>query len=293
MPDEVLEYLAPAGRDAFIVDGTLGEGGHSERFLAAYPEAHVVGIDADPVMASRAAERLSKWSDRFEARVGWSDEVLSRWNEREPDVILMDLGISTYHYEGSGRGFSFSGNEPLDMRLSGSSGQSAADIVNSMREDDLADLIYTFGEERYSRRIARRIIEKRREGRIEQASDLALIVVSAVPPQARHGRIHPATRTFQALRIAVNGELDRLGRLLESAPRLLAKDGRLGIISFHSLEDRMVKRAFRALDVRYGGTFEVLTRKPLVPGEREIRENPPSRSAKFRAVRRLFSEGVE
>lgn len=293
MPDEVLEYLVPPRNDAFIIDGTLGEGGHSEKFLSAYPKAHVVGIDADACMASRAAERLSQWSDRFEFRVGWTDEVLSEWKERAPDVILMDLGISTYHYEKSGRGFSFTGMEPLDMRISESADQSAADIVNSMREDELADLIYAFGEERYSRRIAKRIVEKRRDKSIRKASDLADIVAAAVPPQARHGRIHPATRTFQALRIAVNGELERLKRLLDIAPRLLADDGRLGIISFHSLEDRLVKRAFREIDVRYGGTFEVLTRKPLIPGEREIGENPPSRSAKFRAVRRIPTEAAE
>ena len=287
MPEEILLYLAPSVPNPLVIDGTLGEGGHSERFLEACPAARVVGIDVDAVMASRARDRLARFADRFEVRVGWTDEVLADWSGPAPDAILMDLGISTFHYEGSGRGFSFSGDEPLDMRLDETSGRRAADIVNATGEDDLADLIYELGEERYSRRIARRIVEERRREPIVEARRLADIVVRAVPPQARHGRIHAATRTFQALRIAVNGELDRLRGILEAAPALLAENGRLGIISFHSLEDRMVKRAFRGMDVRYGGAFEVLTRKPVVPGEREARENPPSRSAKFRAVRRI------
>jgi 16S rRNA (cytosine1402-N4)-methyltransferase len=289
MPDEVMKYLVPRKANALIVDGTLGEGGHSLRFLEAYPESRVIGIDADELMGQRALSRLSRWQNRFELITGWTDEVLSAWSGESPDLILMDLGISTYHYESSGRGFSFRAKESLDMRLDGTDGEDAAYLVNNLEEKELADLIFTFGEERFSRRIARRIAEERSRELIRDSSVLAGIVARAVPSKSRHGRLHVATKTFQALRIAVNGELDRLGRLLETAPGLLAPGGRLGIISFHSLEDRLVKRAFRSLDIRFGGEFDVLTRKPLVPSDKEARENPPSRSAKFRVIEKPVS----
>ncbi len=284
MSDEVMKYLVPLRPDALIIDGTLGEGGHSLRFLETYSDCRVIGIDADTTMGQRASERLSKWKDRFELISGWTDETLAEWANRSPDLILMDLGISTYHYESSGRGFSFKTDEPLDMRLELDGDGDASELVNSLQEEALADLIYNFGEERFSRRIARRIVEERKKSPIVKSSRLAEIVAQAIPSKSRHGRIHAATRTFQALRIAVNGELDRLSRLLDIAPGLLASGGRLGIISFHSLEDRLVKRAFRQLDVRFGGTYNVLTRKPLVPTDSERRSNPPSRSAKFRVI---------
>ncbi|MCK5735843.1 MAG: 16S rRNA (cytosine(1402)-N(4))-methyltransferase RsmH [Spirochaetaceae bacterium] len=284
MPDEVMEYLVPSRPDALVIDGTLGEGGHSQRFLETYPDCRLVGVDADVIMGERASERLAQWKDRFDLKTGWTDEILDCWSGDSPDLILMDLGISTFHYDGSGRGFSFKSEEPLDMRLDEDGGNDAAELVNTLREEDLADLIFTYGEERFSRRIARRIVEERKKAPIRDSSVLAGIVARAVPSKSRHGRIHAATRTFQALRIAVNSELDRLSRLLETAPGLLAPGGRLGIISFHSLEDRLVKRAFRALDIRFGGTFNVLTRKPLVPSDEECRANPPSRSAKFRVI---------
>jgi len=292
MPDEVLKYLVPSRPDALIVDGTLGEGGHSLRFLESYPECRVIGIDADSIMGQRAAERLSPWGDRFELITGWTDEVLSEWDGVFPDLVLMDLGISTFHYGGSGRGFSFKTSEPLDMRLEQDGDRDASELVNTLGEKDLADLIYMYGEERYSRRIAGRIVEERKHSPINDTLRLAEIVVKAVPAKFRHGRIHAATRTFQALRIAVNGELDRLSLLLDKVPGLLAPGGRFGIISFHSLEDRLVKRAFRKLDLRFGGTYNVLTRKPLVPTEEECRMNPPSRSAKFRVIENIPSEAV-
>ena len=291
MPDEVLGYLKPSVDQPLIIDGTLGEGGHSLRFLQTYPNAKVVGIDADSVMVGRAADRLSDWKDRFELHIGWTDDVLRDWDGPWPDIILMDLGISTYHFDGSGRGFSFKSSEPLDMRLGDTDGDGASELVNGLGESELADLIYKFGEERYSRRIAKRIVEERRHSRIEDSAALARIVASAVPAKARYGRIHAATRTFQALRIAVNDELGRLQRLLEIAPGLLAPGGRLGIISFHSLEDRLVKRRFREIDKRYGGTFDVLTRKPLVASEQESESNPPSRSAKFRVIEKPVDGG--
>ena len=293
MADEVMEYLGPSSDESLIIDGTLGEGGHSSRFLQSRPDTRVIGIDADAVMGQRAAERLVSFGDRFELRIGWTDEILCDWEGPAPDRILMDLGISIYHYEGRGRGFSFRTDEPLDMRLEDDGGEDAAELVNTLREEALADLIYNYGEERFSRRIARAIVEKRKMNPIKTAAELADIVTGSVPPKARHGRIHAATRTFQALRIAVNDELGRLERLLRVAPDLLTPGGRLGIISFHSLEDRMVKRRFRELDVRFGGSYNVLTRKPLVASEEECRANPPSRSAKFRVLEKPVGEQPE
>lgn len=293
MPNEVIEHLVPESGDAFIIDGTLGGGGHSSLFLEQYPGARVMGIDVDPKMAERAAERLESCHDgRFECRVGWNDEIFGDWHESAPDIVLLDLGVSSYHYKEGGRGFSFSSAEPLDMRLDANGEQSASDLVNSLREEELANLIFAYGEERYSRRIARRIVEHRRKSRILKSSELADIVLSALPPKGRHGRLHPATKTFQALRIAVNRELDRLTRLLEVVPELLAPGGKFGVISFHSLEDRMVKKSFRKRDMRFGGQFEILTRKPLVPTNGECRENPPSRSAKFRVLRKPLTGGA-
>jgi len=196
----------------------------------------------------------------------------------------MDLGISMYHFSASHRGFSFRADEPLDMRLSDTLERSAADLVNELPEDELADLIYRYGEERLSRRIAARISEQRSTSPIETTKELADAIWKSVPASYRHGRLHPATRTFQALRIAVNGELDRVERVIPLVLGRLAIGGRLGIISFHSLEDRIVKHRFRELAVT--GPYEVLTRKPIVPSEDEVRANPAARSAKFRVIAR-------
>lgn len=283
LADRVAEYLVPQRGDALIIDGTLGEGGHSARFLDTYPGCRVTGIDADLEMGKRACERLAIWKNRLNFINGWTDEILESWDGEQPDVILMDLGISTWHYAGSGRGFSFQSAEALDMRLDESS-KTAAALIKEKNETELADMIYQYGEERYSRRIARKIVEERQKSPITDTERLAAVVLSAVPPQYKRGRLHPATRTFQALRIAVNSELERLKNFLLCAPQILRENGLLGIISFHSLEDRMVKHSFR--DLGSGGDFEVVTRKPLVPGEQESRNNPASRSAKFRVLRK-------
>ncbi len=293
MLDEVLHHLAPNAPDSLIVDGTLGEGGHSLRFLERFPDCRVLGIDADSTMRERASQRLAAYQDRFEVVSGWSDEIFASWNREQPQRILMDLGISVFHYEGSGRGFSFRIDEPLDMRLNPESGSSAADLVNQLREEDLANLIYEYGEERFSRRIAKRIVEQRRSEAFTGTLRLAEVVAKAMPPNARHGKIHAATKTFQALRIAVNDELDRLDHVLEVAPSLLPPGGRLGIISFHSLEDRRVKLAFRGLADKDDGKYRLLSRKPFMPGDSETRENPPSRSAKFRVIERLPAGAVQ
>jgi 16S rRNA (cytosine1402-N4)-methyltransferase len=234
----------------------------------------------------------------------WFDDFFAFYSEEErPDRILLDLGISVYHYEESDRGFSFGKEETLDMRLDPDSGESAEDLVNNWSEKDLADIIYRYGEERYSRRIASAICRRRGETPIVRADDLADLIRGAVPSQARHGRTHAATKTFQALRIAVNGELDRLERVMVEAFWVLKPGGKLGIISFHSLEDRMVKNFFRDLDrnclcppdafrctcgdIHRG---KLMSRKPVGPTEEEVRRNSPSRSAKLRVIEKLTDQ---
>lgn len=289
MSEEVLEQLAPPRPEALIVDGTLGEGGHSILFLRTFPECRVIGIDIDRIIGERAQNRLAPWSDRFQYIRGWADEVLENWGNETPDIILMDLGVSTYHFRDSRRGFSFRLDEPLDMRFDTSGDTDASNLINSMEEDKLAELISSFGGERFSRRIARGIVREREKAKIKDSKQLAAIIVKSIPPKHRHKRIHAATRTFQALRIAVNSELDRLGRLLRFAPSLLGQNGRLGIISFHSLEDRLVKSAYRALDFRFGGEYRIVTRRPMRPQDEEVRMNPSSRGAKFRVLEKSIA----
>lgn len=302
-----LEYLSPAGEpyenSAWMVDSTLGEGGHSNAFLSNFPSLNVIGIDADSVIQSRARERLAPYGDRMHFYNGWFNDFYASYPAEfpKPDLILFDLGISVFHYERSGRGFSFRHDEPLDMRLDpNSEKESAADIVNGMNEEELANLIYLYGEEKLSRRIARAIVEARNGGKIESSKVLAEIIFNAVPANYRYGQIHPATRTFQALRIAVNSELRHIPDALHNAFNNLNVGGKLGVITFHSLEDRIVKNYFRNLgkkcvcppeisSCRCGGIpcAEILTRKPVGPSDDEIKENSPSRSAKLRVVRKL------
>lgn len=285
-----------------MIDSTLGEGGHSFGFLQRFPSLHVMGVDADAQIQSRARERLSPFCDRMEFHSGWFSDFYADYPEnlRRPDIILFDLGISVFHYERSGRGFSFRHDEPLDMRLDASSGRSAADLVNELPEEELADLIYRYSEERYSRRIASAVVRERSRGRIDSSSQLADIIWGAVPAACRHGGLHPATRTFQALRICVNGELERLPLSLHNAFNVLERGGKMGVITFHSLEDRVVKNYFRGLGkacvcppqvpvCECGGSpcAEILTRKPVEPGEEEVRANSPSRSARLRVIRKI------
>jgi len=302
---EILTLLKPEREDALMVDGTLGEGGHTQAFLEAWHGLRVIGVDADVHIQARARERLAPFGDRVCFFPGWSDTFFETYpsESKRPDLILLDLGISLFHYAHSGRGFSFKTDESLDMRLDPHFGPSAAEIVNTYPECELADLIFKFGEERYSRGIARKICEQRRLTPFRTARSLAESIFCAVPVQYRHGRIHPATRTFQALRIVVNKELDRLPRLLDLAFNTLAHDGKMAVITFHSLEDRIVKNYFRELSkhcicprnvpiCNCGGMpkAESLTRKVVEPGEDEKKRNPPSRSAKLRAVRKLLTE---
>lgn len=303
--NECLKWLSPIDekyKNPLMIDSTLGEGGHSFNFLKNYENLEILGLDADKVIQSRAKERLSVYGNRMHFYNGWFQDFYANYPEeyRKPDIILFDLGISVFHYEKSQRGFSFRYDEELDMRLNENAGPSAADLVNELPEEKLADLIYLYGEEKLSRRIAKVIVDARTGGRIESSKALAEILWNAVPSNYRYGPIHPATRTFQALRIAVNGELKRLPKAFYDAFNTLNPNGKMGIITFHSLEDRIAKNFFRNLGkqcvcppevavCRCGGKqcAEILTRKPIGPTDEEIKVNSPSRSAKLRVVRKI------
>ena len=287
MHREVLESLPIPEGDSLLIDCTTGEGGHTSLFLSSYPSLTVIGIDRDSVIQKKAIERLSGFGGRFRPVNAWFDDYLSEAPSESADAILFDLGISMFHYLESDRGFSFRNDEPLDMRLNPEAGLSAADIVNGYSEENLADVIYRYGEERYSRRIARAIAEKRESAPIESSSALAEIIRAAVPRDYRYGRIHPATRTFQALRIEVNKELDRITPALGDAIRVLKKGGRIAVITFHSLEDRKVKWFFKDEAQKENPRIRILTKKPIVPSEEEEAENSPSRSAKLRVVEKI------
>lgn len=304
--NECLDYLSPVGesfeKNALMIDSTLGEGGHSFNFLSKFENLKIVGLDADKVIQAKARERLSCFGQRMNFFNGWFNDFYANYPSEyeKPDLILFDLGISVFHYEKSDRGFSFRYDEKLDMRLNAESEKSAADLVNELSETELADMIYLYGEEKLSRRIAKAIVDARSGGKIESSKALAEIIWNCVPANYRYGQIHPATRTFQALRIAVNGELKRLPKALSDAFACLKPGGKMGVITFHSLEDRIVKNYFRNLGkqcvcppevavCRCGGSecAEILTRKPVCPTEEEIKANSPSRSAKLRVIRKI------
>jgi 16S rRNA (cytosine1402-N4)-methyltransferase len=285
MPAEVVELLRPAGGGLFV-DCTVGLGGHSRALLEA-GAARIIGLDRDLDALARARETLAPWGDRVElvhADYRAIDDVLDRRQIDRVDGALADLGVSSLQFDEPGRGFTFQRDEPLDMRMDRSRGDTAADLVARSSERELADAIFPYGEERWSRRIARAIIEARDETPVDTTGRLAAIVRRAQP---RHGysRIDPATRTFQALRIWVNQELEGLGRSVEAAARRLRRGARLVLIAFHSLEDRIVKHTLRALQQR-DGLVRVLTKKPLTPGDEEVARNPRARSAKLRAAER-------
>jgi 16S rRNA (cytosine1402-N4)-methyltransferase len=287
--EAVLELLRPAACRS-LLDCTIGFGGHAEALLSAAPEgACLVGIDLDEGNLRRAKDRLSRFSSRvrlFRASFDQAPEVLSEAGQGPVDALLADLGVCSGQLADAERGFSYTADGPLDMRMDRSAGRTAADLVHELDERSLADVIYAYGEERYSRRIARAIVAARRHERIDRTLQLARIVAGALPRPAAASRrgIHPAARTFQALRIAVNDELGALERLLGALPELLAVDGRAAIISFHSLEDRRVKQAFAEL--AHAGAARRLTKKPLSPDAQEVEKNPRSRSGKLRGIER-------
>ena len=282
---EVIGLLLPrpAGR---YLDATVGLGGHAEAILrASGPTGTVLGIDRDAEALARSRERLAAFGARLTLRQGRYEALTELLGSAEPfDGILFDLGASSVQLDTADRGFSFAHAGPLDMRMDRSGGATAAELVERLSERELADLIFEWGEERWSRRIARTIVTARRERSIATTTDLAAIVARSIPRRLWPRHIHPATRTFQALRIAVNQELVGLERALEDAVRLLAPGGRVVVISFHSLEDRIVKRTWRRL--AEDGMARVLTKRPVVPGEAEQSANPRSRSAKLRAAER-------
>jgi 16S rRNA (cytosine1402-N4)-methyltransferase len=285
---DVIEQLRP-GRGGVFVDCTVGLGGHSSALLAA-GAGRIIGLDRDVDALDRARTTLAPWLERVElvhADYRSLDSVLERLGVPLVDGTLADLGLSSMQLDAPGRGFSFQRDEPLDMRMDRSGGETAADLLARSSEIELADAIFQLGEERYSRRIARALVDARRQAPIETTGRLAAIVRRAIP---RRGlmRIDPATRTFQAFRIWVNRELEGLERFLQAAARRLRSGGRLVVITFHSLEDRIVKHTFRALAQKDVATLKVLTKKPIVPTEEEVQRNPRARSAKLRAAERVL-----
>ena len=286
MTAEVLQHLRPE-QGGLFVDCTVGLGGHSRALLEA-GATRVIGLDRDLDALARARETLAPWGDRVElvhADYRAMDEVLDRRQIAQIDGALADLGVSSLQFDAPGRGFSFQRDEPLDMRMDRSGGDTAADLVAHSTERDLADAIFQYGEERFSRRVARAIVEARHDAPVVTTGRLASIVRRAIP---RRGpmRIDPATRTFQALRIWVNRELDGLDRFVEATARRLRAGARLVVITFHSLEDRIVKHTLRALQQR-DALVQVLTKKPIVPRDEEVERNPRARSAKLRAAERI------
>jgi len=287
LADEVTFLLRPR-HGGWVVDGTIGMGGHAERLLEAGGEStRVLGIDRDPEAIERARRRLARFDDRVRLRHGSFRDMGAHAKEAgvsQAASVLLDLGLSSYQLDASGRGFTFQKDEPLDMRFDPTGGPDAADLLADASEAELARILFEYGEERHARRIAKRIVERRRRSRLTITADLVEAVKAGVPRAAWSRRTHVATRTFQALRMAVNEEPEALLQALAEAPALLERGGRLGVISFHSGEDRAVKRAFRALDAR---GFAVLEHPPVVPGDDEVHGNPRARSAKLRVLERL------
>lgn len=302
---ETLRYLAPE-RGGLFVDATLGLGGHAVAILEASPEARVLGIDRDREALRLAEARLADYGARFRAvHANHRDirRVMQEAGEEEASGVLADLGVSSLQFDTAERGFSFRHDAPLDMRMdAGGEEETAAELLGRLPENEIARIIFEYGEERHSRRIARRIVERRERGEAVRTTGELAELVARVVGRKRADRIHPATRTFQALRIAVNGELDELGDFIETVIDLLQPQGRLAVISFHSLEDRIVKRAFRRLagqcecDPRVPScacgarrAVEILTRRPVTPTDLEADENPRARSAKLRACLKLLA----
>ncbi|MBE8964842.1 16S rRNA (cytosine(1402)-N(4))-methyltransferase RsmH [Nostocales cyanobacterium LEGE 12452] len=277
LPQEVIAGLAvsPGGH---YLDTTVGGGGHSRLILEAAADVRVTAIDQDEDALAAARKELSEFGDRVQFI--YSNFADYEFPPNTFDGILADLGVSSYHLDKAERGFSFRQAANLDMRMDRGRSLTAADVINNWDEAELADIFFKYGEERLSRRIARRIVERRP---LHTTTELAEAIASSVPPKYRYGRIHPATRVFQALRIVVNDELNSLETFLDKAPNALVPGGRIAIISFHSLEDRPVKHGLRNSPL-----LKVLTKKPIIAQEEEIGKNPRSRSAKLRIAQKLL-----
>jgi 16S rRNA (cytosine1402-N4)-methyltransferase len=289
MVAEVLEHLAPS-RGGTFVDCTVGLGGHARALLEA-GASRLIGLDRDTAALAHARTALSDFGDRVElvhSDYRRLNDVLDARGLTTVDGVLADLGVSSMQLDSPGRGFSFRQDDPLDMRMDTTAGPTAAESIRDVDERTLADLIYEFGEERHSRRIARAIVAARQRGPIETTAQLAEVVRRA-NRQKGYSRIDPATRTFQAIRIWVNGELEGLDTFLGDAARRLADGGRMAVITFHSLEDRIAKHTLRALQDE-GIGLRIRTKRPMVPGEAEVERNPRARSAKLRAAEQSGQE---
>lgn len=300
LPDETMRLIQPE-RGGLFVDATLGMGGHSEAMLAAATDTRVIGIDQDSDALELARTRLAKFGDRIRFFHGNFSQIGEVIGEERLDGILADLGVSSMQLDSETRGFSFRFDAPLDMRMDPTSGGTAAELLATRDEKEIADIIYLYGEERASRKIARWLVEKREAGEpVTTTFELAELVRRAVRTSPKD-KIHPATRTFQALRIAVNHEIEILDKFIDDSVDVLKTDGVLAIITFHSLEDRIVKRAMQRLSGKCScpprqpkctcgavKKVEILTKKPVTASDNEILENPRSRSAKLRACRKLI-----
>lgn len=273
--------------DGIVIDATLGGGGHTEAILK-NSKALVIGIDQDGEALERSKKRLERFSSRIKfVRSNFSKikEVAEREKvQGKVSAIILDIGVSSFQINEPVRGFSFLSEGPLDMRMDKNNSLSAAEVVNTWPEEELANLIYRYGEERLSRKIARSIAERRKIERFKTTKELADFIKSIVPSKYAQGRIHPATRTFQAIRIIVNDELVSLEKALNDSVEVLGSGGRILVISFHSLEDRIVKRFFREMARK--NILEIVTKKPIVPKKEELSENPRARSAKLRIAQK-------
>ncbi|HET8796831.1 MAG TPA: 16S rRNA (cytosine(1402)-N(4))-methyltransferase RsmH [Thermoanaerobaculia bacterium] len=297
---EILEHLVPARRDGVLVDATIGLGGHAEGLLERHPDVRLLGIDRDPEALERSRQRLSRFGDRVTLVRGRHEsliDILKQSGIVTISGLVADLGVSSMQLDDAARGFSFRFDAPLDMRM-GSEGRTAADLVNALDERALATILRDYGEEPMARRIARAIVEAREEAPIATTSRLAEVIRSVKRP--RFGDIDPSTLTFQALRIATNEELAGLDRFIDDAVSVLEPGARIAVISFHSLEDRIVKRAFRRLEGECTcppnmpvcgcgakALVTILTGRPLTASDEEEKRNPRSRSAKLRVAERV------
>jgi len=288
MLEEVLDYLN-LGPGKTIVDATIGTGGHSEKILERIsPGGKLIGIDRDLESLRVAKERLKNFSSAstfVQGNFMNIDTILKELNIKKVDGLLFDLGISSFQLDNPVRGFSFQQEGPLDMRLDRDSYISAYDLINNLNEEEISSLLWNFGQERWHNRIARLLVKEREKHPVATTHELSSIIVRATPYKYRHYRIHPATRTFQAVRIAVNRELETLEISMNKVVDLLNKTGRICVISFHSLEDRIVKLKFK--EFAYNGLVKILTPKPLTPSTDEVGANPSSRSSKMRVAERL------